>query len=317
MLCCWRAQGPLGSRFAGNPNERDVKPEANVQDTDDIDHERKPDSKVWVLHFRFKDPRLITADIPGRGRRLCWYMWYQVINYTNEPQTFIPDFELVTQEKSAIYHDQILPTVQEAIRKIEDGSDQKHIKNSVTIAADPIPPSKKDGPERAVTGVAIWDGGRYLLTEKSLNALRNAEVPDAMMAKIGALKDRAFETEEDLLEELGRTIDRADLEKYQKVILKQVWEDKDLSESNRYTIFVSGLSNGVALTDPVEPMGKPVIRRKTLRLDFKKVGDQYYQDAREIHFMPPATWTYRAANLKSVSDNKPAPKDGQLNPPMK
>jgi hypothetical protein len=177
-------------------------------------------------------------------------MWYQVINYTKDPQTVIPDFELVTQDKDGTYHDQVLPSAQEAIRKVEDVTDLLKIKNSVTIAADPIPPSKKDGPARAVTGVAIWD-------------------------------------------------------------------DKDIAESNRYSIFVSGLSNGVALTDPIEPGGQPVIRRKTLRLDVKRVGDQYYQDAREIHFMPPAVWTYRAANLKSVEDkkdqkkdDKPAPKDG-------
>ncbi len=246
--------GVAGLALAANPNERDVKPAANVQDFDDIDHDRKPDSKLWVLHFRFKDPRLITVDIPGRGRKLCWYMWYQVINYTKDPQTFIPDFELVTQDKDGVYHDQVLPSAQEAIRKVEDATDLLKIKNSVTIAADPIPPSKKDGPARAVTGVAIWD-------------------------------------------------------------------DKDIAESNRYSIFVSGLSNGVALTDPIEPGGKQVIRRKTLRLDFKRIGDQYYQDAREIHFMPPATWTYRAANLKSVKDEKkdekPAPKEGKaLQDPM-
>jgi hypothetical protein len=226
--------GAVGLALAANPNERDVKPEANVQDPDDIN---KPDSKVWVLHFRFKDPRLITVDIPGRGRKLCWYMWYQVINYSKDPHTFIPDFELVTQDKETIHRDQVLPTVQEAIRKVEDPTDYLKIKNSVTIAADPVPPSKKDAAPRAVTGVAIWD-------------------------------------------------------------------DKDIAESNRYSIFVSGLSNGWAQTDPVEPGGKPVIRRKTLRLDFKRIGDQYYQDAREIHFMPPATWIYRAAQLKGKDEKK-------------
>src|ERR1700682_938900 len=59
--------------FAQNPgggyNERDVKQQPNGEDKDGI----------WVLDFRFKDPRLITVDIPGRGRRLCWYLWYQVI----------------------------------------------------------------------------------------------------------------------------------------------------------------------------------------------------------------------------------------------
>ena len=37
-------------------------------------------SDVWALDFRFKDPRIIKAHIPGRGTRICWYLWYQVIN---------------------------------------------------------------------------------------------------------------------------------------------------------------------------------------------------------------------------------------------
>jgi hypothetical protein len=239
--------GAAGLALAANPNERDVKPEANVQDFDEIDHDKKPDSKLWVLHFRFKDPRLITVDIPGRGRKLCWYLWYQVINYTKEPHPFNADFELVTQDPDGVYRDQVLPTVQEAIRKIEDPTDYLKIQNSVTIGAEPIPPSRKDGAPRAVTGVAIWD-------------------------------------------------------------------DQAIAESNRYSIFVSGLSNGWAVTDPAEAGGEPVVRCKTLRLDFKRIGDKYYQDAREIHFMPPATWVYRAAKLKSVKDEKkeekPAPKAG-------
>jgi len=39
-----------------------------------------------VLDFRFKAPRLLTVDIPGRGRKICWYMWYQVVNRTGEDQ---------------------------------------------------------------------------------------------------------------------------------------------------------------------------------------------------------------------------------------
>jgi len=139
---------------AVNPNERTVKPEPNVQDPDDI---KSPNSKVWVLDFKFKDPRLIKVDIPGRGQKVCWYLWYQVINNTPQPHTFIPDFELVTHDRNTVHHDQILPKVQDAIRQVEDPSDYLKIKNSVTMTATPIPPSRKDADPRAVTGVAIWD----------------------------------------------------------------------------------------------------------------------------------------------------------------
>src|SRR6266851_2811354 len=132
---------------ADNPNEIVVKPQINVQDTDDV---TKEGSKVWVLDFKFKDPRLITVDVPGRGRKVCWYLWSQVTNNSEEPRTFIPDFELVTNDKKTVHHDQILPAVERAIRKLEDPTENPanpRIKNSVSISADPIPPSKlKDRP---------------------------------------------------------------------------------------------------------------------------------------------------------------------------
>src|SRR5262245_7994352 len=222
-----------GLAAADNPNEREVKPQPNVQDTDNIfdkDGNYNPDSKIWALEFRFKDPRLITVDVPGRGRKVCWYLWYQVINRTKEPHLLIPDFELVTIDKNTIHHDQILPKVQEAIQKVEDPADYLKIKNSVTISAEPIPPSKADANPRAVTGVAIWD---------DVN-------PD----------------------------------------------------TTAFSIFVSGLSNGWALTDPIPPDTEPVVRRKTLQLTFKRPGDRYYQDSGEIQFVPPAVWVYRGAKLK-------------------
>jgi hypothetical protein len=210
---------------ANPPNERDAKAQINVEDKDDI---RKPDSKIWVLDFKFYDPRLITVDIPGRGRKLCWYLKYQVINNTKEPRTFIPDFELVTIDKPGVFHDQVLPKVQEAIRQVEDPTGYIDFKNSVTIASKPIPPSKPDAAPRAVTGVAIWD---------DVN-------PDA----------------------------------------------------NRFSIFVSGLSNGWSLAE-VPPDNKQIVRRKTLQLNFKRLGDRYYQHSGEIHFVPPVEWVYRATNV--------------------
>ena len=218
-----------GLATAINPNERLVRPESNAQDADDI---HSPTSKVWVLDFKFKDPRLIKVDVPGRGQKVCWYLWYQVINNTALPRTFIPDFELVTTDRNTVHHDQILPKVQDAIRQLEDPTDYLKIKNSVTIAAEPIPPSKKEAEPRAVTGVAIWD-------------------------------------------------------------------DVD-PDSNYYTIFVSGLSNGWAVTDdPDKPGDKSVIRRKTLQLNFRRLGDRYYQRSEAIHFVQPPQWIYRGASLST------------------
>ena len=206
-------------------NEREVRKETNVQDKEGI----------WILDFKFKDPRLITVDIPGRGRKVVWYLWYQVINNGTEGRTFIPEFELVTHDKPGVYHDQVLPRVQEAIRRVEDPTQHLDIKNSVTIASEPIPPSKKDAYPRAVTGVAMWD---------DVN-------PD----------------------------------------------------SNRYSIFVSGLSNGWSIDD------NKVVRRKTLQLNFRRVGDRYLMDSREIRFVPPAEWMYRATSMAPPGEEE-KPKEG-------
>jgi hypothetical protein len=221
------------AQSVGPYNEREVKPQTNVQDRDDI----------WVLDFRFKDPRIITVDIPGRGKKVVWYLWYQVLNYetaTNkEPHTFIPDFELVTHDIPGVYHDQVLPKVQEAIRRVEDPTGYLDIKNSVTITLNPIPLSKRDAVPRPVTGVATWD---------DIN-------PDA----------------------------------------------------NRFSIFVSGLSNGWSIDD------NKVVRRKTLQLNFRRIGDRYLMDSREIRFVPPAEWLYRASPL-TAPGGKPKEKDAEAKP---
>src|SRR5437660_1125186 len=216
-----------------NPNQRAAPPLTNVEDKDDI---HKPDGKIWVLDFKFYDPRQITVDIPGRGRKICWYMKYQVINNTNEPRYFIPDFVIVTPDKpGAVYHDQVLPKVQEAVRQVEDPTGYLDIKNSVTIASKPIPPTKPNAAPRAVMGMAIWD-------------------------------------------------------------------DID-PEANRFSIFVSGLSNGWSLAE-IPPDNKQIVRRKTLQLNFKRLGDRY--NSGEIRFVPPVEWVYRSTSVTVPSDLAPA-----------
>jgi hypothetical protein len=231
------AQGP--STF----NEREVKAERTGQDKGD----------VWSLDFRFKDPRTIKVNVPGRGTRICWYMWYQVINRTGQPRPFIPDFELVTLDYPGTYKDEVLPSVQEAIKKLEDPTGYQDIKNSVTIASKPIPVSKAadEAFPRAVTGVAIWDGS-------------GAE-PGSDSKK------------------------------------------KELADSTRFSVFISGLSNGWVQVDPVGtgPDARPVIRRKTLQLNFRRTGGRYSLEARDVTFLPPAEWMYRMARLRVSEPGAP------------
>ena len=96
------AQAPGGFNIVTAP------PKVNVQDKED----------VWVLDFQFKSPRVLTVDIPGRGRKTVGYLWYQVWNRTGQPRYFIPDFELLT-DRGTLHHDEVLPQVQQEIARIE------------------------------------------------------------------------------------------------------------------------------------------------------------------------------------------------------
>ena len=103
---------------------------------------------------------VIVEKVPARGTKIIWYMIYRVYNLDprKEPVTFVPDIELVTLDRHTRHPDEILPSVEEAIRKREDPTGSFKIKNSVTITADQIPVSQPDSYPRAVTGVAIWTG---------------------------------------------------------------------------------------------------------------------------------------------------------------
>ncbi len=149
LLGCLAPFGSVPLAAQSTFNEREVKSAATAQDK----------AGVWAFDFRFKDPRIIKVNYPGRGTRLFLYMWYQVINRTGEPQKFYPEFELVTLTPPTVYSDEVLPLVQEAIKRVEDPTGYQDIKNSVEIAKEPIPLSKPADQAfpKAVTGVAIWD----------------------------------------------------------------------------------------------------------------------------------------------------------------
>ncbi len=231
-----------GVAYCRDGNEREVKPSPSVLDSAKLN---EPGGKIWALDFKFKDPRLIKVDIPGRGQKLCWYMWYQVTNNSSEPVTINPEFDLVHQDgkqAGVAKRDQILPKVQEEVRKLLDPSDFLKMKNSVSIGADPIPPTRPNAVPKPVTGVAIWD-------------------------------------------------------------------DVD-PDSNRFDIYVGGLSNGYNISYPIGKENDPVVLRKTLRLRFRRVGDKFLPKSEDIRFMEPAEWIYRGSKVTvPAAATKEKPKD--------
>src|SRR5437588_12997312 len=57
------------------------------------------------------------------------------------------------------------------------------------------------------------------------------------------------------------------------------------------------MSTGWSLTDAPDGNADPIVRRKTLRLEFSRIGDPALVDARQIKYEG-ANWVYRGSKLK-------------------
>jgi hypothetical protein len=219
-------------------NEREVVPQMTANDKEDI----------WTLHFRFQDPRIIVEKVPARGTKICWYMIYRVYNLDprNEPVRFVPDIELVTLDRHTRHPDEILPSVEEAIRKREDPTGRFKLKNSVTISEDEIPVSNPDAFPKAVTGVAIWTGID--------DPIPGSKSPTPL--------------------------------------------------TNKFSIFIAGLSNGYTIETTLTDPPQKIIKRKTLQLDFERLGNGEQTEPSGIRWTGNATWMYRASteSLKEKKD---------------
>ena len=77
-----------------------------------------------------------------------------------------------------------------------------------------------------------------------------------------------------------------------------------LSDTNFFSIFIGGLSNGWAETEAAG--GETVIRRKTLQLKFRRFGDGKLHRDEDLRYIEPE-WLYRAATLTIPKDDKKEP----------
>lgn len=114
-------------------------------------------TNTWTLHFAYTPPRIVTLDTPDRGKKVVWYMAYQVWNTTDTPHLLAPRFELVTKDGPLIsLLDEMQPSLVESIRKIEDPTNSLNMQTSISISKTPIPVTRADSIPRAVYGVAVW-----------------------------------------------------------------------------------------------------------------------------------------------------------------
>ena len=255
-LVAWQAPVATGQDPGGfipkGPNDRIASPSPSPQDPsprlNGMGEGKDPPGipPVWVLHFKFKDPRIVKVKVPGKGERLCWYVWYQIYNFSNEPRQLIPTFEIKADTSDTVHPDQILPAVEAAVARVEDHASTDNIRNSVTISQELIPVSSSKQ-VRPVTGVALWD----------------------------------------------------DIE----------------PDAQRYTLFVTGLSNGwsIATGNNPGPNGEPetIVRRKTLQVEFRRVGN-----TDRIEMVGTPRWVYRGGPLVTALKEQPKQNDppGQKKP---
>jgi hypothetical protein len=136
--------------FAQNKVERQIDPLALPLD--------KPD--VWTLSFNYKSPRIETLDALDKNgkptKKIVWYMWYQVFNMSGEPQTFLPEFELVTKDLNTSHLDEPQPLIVDQLRKKEDPTGILNLQTTISISKRPIPPTLPDSISRKISGLAVW-----------------------------------------------------------------------------------------------------------------------------------------------------------------
>jgi hypothetical protein len=70
------------------------------------------------------------------------------------------------------------------------------------------------------------------------------------------------------------------------------WDKWD-PKSDRFSIYVRGLSDGYKVVPPPPSGGKPTVKYKTLRIDFIRRGDEHNLSEKEIYLNdPPYEWVY-------------------------
>lgn len=131
-------------RSATAPNVVEVDPSILPKDREGI----------WILDFAFKPVRLVTVELPGKGRRPIYYMWYRVINRTGKPRMFVPQFTLVT-DTGKRYEDMVLPQAVKVIQNREDPTTP--LLGAVQVMGMIPPTGNKQGVDDAVYGVAVWE----------------------------------------------------------------------------------------------------------------------------------------------------------------
>ncbi len=111
----------------------------------------------FILSFAYKPVRIIDVNVPGRGRREIFYLYYRVINQTGEPRLFVPEFVLATNDTGQVLRNSIIPEAVAVINRREDDL-LRAGKPLQAYSVGMIPPSENANGFRAYYGVALFEG---------------------------------------------------------------------------------------------------------------------------------------------------------------
>src|SRR4051794_3567973 len=104
----------------------------------------------WQLDFDHDLPKRVVVDVPGEGPpRAYWYMTYTVTNNTDQERTFLPIFELLTNDGKVIRSDNKIAL--KVFNTIKAREGKKLLEEGTQIGG-----AIRLGETQAKDGVAIW-----------------------------------------------------------------------------------------------------------------------------------------------------------------
>ena len=113
--------------------------------------EPSPYPLTWELTFEHKEPKRIVVAVPNSpAPKAYWYMPYTVTNEGEETQTFIPQFELMSEDGRIVRARKDVPrAVLDRIRSIEQ--------NSLMVPPTRVGGEIQPGVDQARDSVAVWE----------------------------------------------------------------------------------------------------------------------------------------------------------------
>jgi hypothetical protein len=105
---------------------------------------------TWQFKFEHAIPHRVVVEVPGQSAPVAyWYMTYTVTNNTDQERTYLPVFEMLTNEGKVIRSDDNIPKV--VFDKIKDREKKPLLEPWTKVGGELLL-----GEDQAKDGVAIW-----------------------------------------------------------------------------------------------------------------------------------------------------------------